>query len=159
MTRPSPSSHGRTRAATRALIVRDGELLVETNADDDAGAWWSLPGGGQEFGETKEAGLVRECREELGCEIVVGRLALALDYIGANHRRHEDLFSQTEVYFWAALAPGAEPRDGFHPDDFQTGFQWAPVTDLPDSPLFPRAVGRWLNQDPVSRPLWLGDAD
>lgn len=158
MTLPSPSSHGRTRAATRALIIRDGELLVETNADDE-GAWWSLPGGGQEFGETKEAGLVRECREELGCETAVGEFALALDYIGANHWRHEDLFSQTEVYFWAALVPGSEPHDSFHPDDFQTGFRWAPVTDLPGSPLFPRAVALWLNQDPGSRPLWLGDAD
>ncbi len=158
MTHPSPTSDGRTRAATRALIVRDGELLVETNADDQR-SWWSLPGGGQEFGETKHDGLVRECREEIGCEIVVGRFALALDYIGANHVFHEDLFSQTEVYFWCTLAPGSQPRASFHPDDFQTGFRWVPIAELPGSPLFPRAVSAWLNADPATRPLWLGDAD
>ncbi|MCI1747442.1 MAG: NUDIX domain-containing protein [Acidipropionibacterium sp.] len=158
MTHPSPSSEGRTRAATRALILRDDQLLVEIN-DDGERVWWSLPGGGQEFGETKQQGLRRECREEVGCDVVVGDFALALDYIGANHVLHEDLFSQTEVYFWCTLADGAEPHLSFHPDDWQTGVRWVPVTELPGSPLFPTAVSEWLNRDPASRPAWLGDAD
>ncbi|WP_257477150.1 NUDIX domain-containing protein [Acidipropionibacterium jensenii] len=158
MPHPSPSSHGRTRAASRALIIRDGRLLVEINDDGDL-VWWSLPGGGQEFGETKEQGLVRECREEIGCEVVVGDFALALDYIGANHLLHEDLFSQTEVYFWCTLAEGSEPHMSYNPDDFQTGLRWVPLDQLPGSPLFPAAISQWLGADPATRPCWLGDAD
>lgn len=159
MAHPSPDSHGRTRAATRALVIRDGRLLVETNDDGDV-QWWSLPGGGQEFGETKEEGLRRECREEIGCDVVVGPLALALDYIGAHHRFGEDLFCQTEVYFWCTLPPDAEPTPtAAGRDDHQTGIAWVILEDLPGSPFFPQRVARWLNEDPGTRPRWLGDAD
>jgi 8-oxo-dGTP diphosphatase len=58
-----------------ALIFRDGKLLVaKRHADTHLGGLWEFPGGKRETGETFEACLLREIREELGVEISVGEL-------------------------------------------------------------------------------------
>ena len=55
-----------------AAIVRDGRVLAcRRTAPSAAAGRWELPGGKVEPGETPEAALVREVREELGCEIAV----------------------------------------------------------------------------------------
>jgi 8-oxo-dGTP diphosphatase len=51
------------RVAMRVLVVKDDEVLLVREADDN---WWALPGGGVDHGETIEAALVREVEEELG---------------------------------------------------------------------------------------------
>lgn len=55
-----------------ALAVHDGRFLAE-DVTDDAGRLVGLrpPGGTMEFGETREATLVREMAEEIGAEIEI----------------------------------------------------------------------------------------
>jgi mutator protein MutT len=58
-----------------ALIFRDGKLLItQRHARSHLGGLWEFPGGKREAGETFEQCLVREIREELGVDIVVGEL-------------------------------------------------------------------------------------
>jgi 8-oxo-dGTP diphosphatase len=55
-----------------AAIVRDGRVLAcRRTAPPEVAGRWELAGGKVEPGETREAALVREVREELGCEIAV----------------------------------------------------------------------------------------
>jgi mutator protein MutT len=66
-----------------ALIFHGGKLLItQRHADAHLGGLWEFPGGKREAGETFEACLVREIREELGVEIAVGELfeEIAHDY-------------------------------------------------------------------------------
>src|SRR4051812_6966801 len=56
-----------------ALIFRAGKLLItQRRPDDHLPNLWEFPGGKLEPGESFEAALVREIREELGVEISVG---------------------------------------------------------------------------------------
>ena len=57
------------------LVFRSGQLLItRRHARAHLGGLWEFPGGKREPGETFEQCLVRELREELGVDVVVGRL-------------------------------------------------------------------------------------
>jgi len=57
-----------------ALIFRRGRVLLVERGREPLKGYWSLPGGVLETGETLEAGLRREVREETGLEVKVSRL-------------------------------------------------------------------------------------
>jgi 8-oxo-dGTP diphosphatase len=60
------------------LVWKVGRLLIARRpAGVHLGGMWEFPGGKMETGETPEAGLLRELREELGVEAtVIGRRAV-----------------------------------------------------------------------------------
>jgi mutator protein MutT len=58
-----------------ALVFRGRQLLItRRHAGTHLGGLWEFPGGKREPGESFEACLIREIREELGVEIAVGDL-------------------------------------------------------------------------------------
>ncbi|GLV52535.1 DNA mismatch repair protein MutT [Thermobispora bispora] len=57
-----------------AAIVQDGRLLAaQRSAPPELRGAWELPGGKVGPGETDQQALARECEEELGIEIALGR--------------------------------------------------------------------------------------
>lgn len=57
-----------------AVIIRDGRVLVaQRPAHKHLALKWEFPGGKVEPGESAEAAIVREIREELGCDFVSER--------------------------------------------------------------------------------------
>jgi len=57
------------------LVFRDQKLLItQRMPDDHLAGLWEFPGGKREAGESFEACLVRELREELRIEVGVGKL-------------------------------------------------------------------------------------
>lgn len=154
----------RFRNSVKAVIIRDGSLLVTVN-QDQWGEFLLLPGGGQRFGESMVEALHRECREELACEVLVGDMIGARDYIGANHEfaEHDSHFHQVEIFFSCQVAPGCEPGMGAMADDedtwAQTGVEWVPLTDLPNRRIYPSALREWLLTLPEPERRYLGDVN
>lgn len=60
---------------TAALLFRGGKILIsQRRRDARRGLKWEFPGGKVEEGETPEAALERELREELGVRTRTGRI-------------------------------------------------------------------------------------
>lgn len=75
------------------LVFRDGKLLItERHADAHLGGLWEFPGGKREPNESFEECLVRELREELGIEVVVGELVESLTHAYPERTVHLRFF-------------------------------------------------------------------
>ncbi|MFC2315723.1 MAG: NUDIX domain-containing protein, partial [Selenomonas massiliensis] len=61
-------------------ILRDGKVFGACRGYGNYAGTWEFAGGKVEPGETDEAALVREIREELGVEVAVERLLGIVDH-------------------------------------------------------------------------------
>ena len=98
-------------------IVRDGRVLAaQRSRPSTVAGRWELPGGRVEAGESEAAAVVRECREELGAQVLpVGRLGTDLSIDAGVLRVHV-----------AGLAPDSpEPRAYEH-----AALRWLGAADL-----------------------------
>jgi len=134
------------RTAARAIIV-DGGALLTIKMREPRGVFYILPGGGQRAGETLEETLKRECREELGVEVVPGKFAYLREYIGKNHTfRHIHCgFHQVEVVFLGSLKESlVGPGAGSETDRNQMGWEWIPLEKLGEVPFYPREIIKYF---------------
>ena len=56
-----------------AVVIHDGRVVLIRRGKAPSAGEWSIPGGAVELGESVEAALRREVREETGLDIAVGR--------------------------------------------------------------------------------------
>ena len=69
-------------AVVAALIWQDNRFLIcQRPAHKARGLLWEFVGGKVEPGESKEAALIRECREELAIELQVGDIFMEVDHV------------------------------------------------------------------------------
>ena len=75
LTLPSPQGGEGVIEVVAAVIEREGRILIARRpAALHLGGLWEFPGGKRQPGETPEAALVREIREELDAAVTVGEL-------------------------------------------------------------------------------------
>ncbi len=77
-----------------AALIWAGErfLICQRPAHKARGLLWEFVGGKVERGESKEAALVRECREELGIELDVGEVFCDVTHVYPDLTVHLTLF-------------------------------------------------------------------
>ena len=147
------------RNSAKALIIADGHLLVLALRDEE-GVYFTLPGGGQEPGETLAEAVRRECREELAVEVLVQDLRFVREYIGRNHEfaATDGDVHQLDFMFACTLPPGTAPGAGALPDSGQLGFAWLPIAGLEAQRLYPKGLRALLGGDGRGAGLvYLGD--
>ena len=128
------------RYSIKAVIIRDGKLLVES-CDYGRGRFCKLPGGGHQWGETMEQALIRECREELNLTVRPERLLFVRDYIAKNHDSPFDdpCFHQAELMFLCTVEDFSPLCNGSIPDGEKQQIRWIEIDRLADSDFFPQA--------------------
>ena len=77
-----------------ALIWQDDRFLIcQRPAHKSRGLLREFVGGKTEPGETKEAALIRECREELGITVAVDDVFMEVDHVYPDITIHLTLFN------------------------------------------------------------------
>ena len=112
-----------------AVITRDGLVMcAQRGHEGNLPGLWEFPGGKIEQGESKQAALVREIAEELGCTVEVG------DEVTTT--THEYEFGEvTLTTFYCSLVTGTPTLTEhaaimwLRPDELHT-IAWAPA-DIP----------------------------
>lgn len=102
--------------AVKGIVLKNKKvLIVKREEEDEVGAGtWEMPGGKIEFGEKLEDALIREIKEEVGLEVIVGKLLYATTFLTDPSRQvviltylcktHDDkviLSTEHTEYRWA----------------------------------------------------------
>jgi 8-oxo-dGTP diphosphatase len=120
------SAGARPRKLVVAALVRDGArvLVSRRRADQPMPLLWEFPGGKVEPGEDPVVALAREVREELGCEVRVGRI-------------HEVVFHAYQAFDLVMLVYACEIVGGT-PRAIQVAeIDWVEARRLPELELLP----------------------
>ena len=147
------------RIAAKAVIVQDGRLLA-LHLEGEEGAYYMLPGGGHEIGETLEETLRRECQEEIGAEIKPGSVVWIRDYREDNHEfvGRRPGFHQLEIMFNCNLL--GEPNMASQGDTRQLGLVWIPLAEIEEWSFYPKTLrSRLAAGIPTSGAIYLGDVN
>ncbi|MFC7394774.1 NUDIX domain-containing protein [Scopulibacillus cellulosilyticus] len=154
------------RHSAKAIIIKNGKLLVTENKDN-FGTFYLLPGGGQKHGEDLHQALKRECYEEIGIRVEPKELIYLREYIGKNHEFHafDGDVHKIEYIFLCKPASEDEPQAGRRPDQYQTGVTWLPLADLMDYRFYPKAACPliterfYIKEHIDEQPVYLGDVN
>lgn len=127
-----------TRIAAYGLVIDAGQvLLCRISKDLPQRGMWTLPGGGLEFGEHPESGMIREVEEETGLVVRPSGLAGVDSISGEAAERsfhsiriiyHTELLGGTLRY----EAEGSTDMCDWHPID---GLDSLAVVDLVEAAL------------------------
>jgi 8-oxo-dGTP pyrophosphatase MutT (NUDIX family) len=130
--------------AARALIVREDNILLLRKAGYAAGERYVLPGGKQDPGETLEQALQRECLEEIGTRVGIGRLVYVADYFKPREIRPPATRQLVDFLFECHVPDDYVPGNGPRPDRHQIEVVWAALNELAGLPLYPRTLAPHL---------------
>jgi 8-oxo-dGTP diphosphatase len=107
------------RVGIGIAVLRGDQVLLVRRGRAPALGKWSLPGGGQELGETAEAAARRELFEETG--LSVGRLVLA----GNVDSIHHDAAGRVQYHYTILDFAARYERGEAVPGDDVTAIAWA----------------------------------
>ncbi|MFC6705330.1 NUDIX hydrolase [Flexivirga alba] len=134
-----------TRLAAYAVIVRDEQILLTWyNGKGHGKAGWTLPGGGVEYDESVEDGVVREVFEETGYHVALGGPLTTDSFTTPDGRVGGRAFKSVRILFDATITGG---DFGTTEVDGSTDFaRWIPLAETGEMGYRSRIVDIALRQ-------------
>lgn len=145
----------RFRVRAAGVAIRDGRVLVSRAVQPSEWTNSALPGGGVEPGESSDAAVVREFREEIGARVRTGRLLFCAE----NFFRHAGDDWHEVSFYWEVLLPEDFPRFGdasFLGHDVVADrlvpsvWHWCPLDRLHGIDLLPSFLVEGLRDPPAT---------
>ncbi len=129
------------RLSIKGVILKEDKMLCLKH-EKDGEVYYTLPGGGQEFGETIHQAVKRECLEEANVHVLPHEVMFIRDYIAKNHEfsTGNEEVHQVEIMLKCSLIVESEASLAIQPDDFQIGIEWIPLAQLLSTPLYPQIL-------------------
>jgi 8-oxo-dGTP diphosphatase len=134
------------RNAVRALIIRDGRVLLIRKEYEDGSQKFALPGGGQDTGETLATALIRECKEEIGADISNISLLHVVDWFKPRDSIPPSTRQHVEFLFACDVNDSYIPQNGDHPDKHQLEVIWVKMDALENTPCQPNSMLALLSE-------------
>ena len=117
------------------VLIRDGKILVQR---DKNGTEYALPGGHVKVGETAEASIIREYKEETGADITCDRMIWIDESFWKWGKKDAHTIA---FYFLVSLHSRIDiPDNGeffSQKDNCDVVLKWMPIDELGDITIYP----------------------
>ncbi len=132
----------RVMESVRAVILENNAVLLLHRRKPHA-EYWVVPGGRVEAGEERISALARECKEELGVAIKIGKELCSFSSRYPDGVRTQHVFLCSIVSGVVGTGEGPEYQvDGGYSGTYTP--EWVPLGHLPTLPLKPSLLKRFL---------------
>jgi 8-oxo-dGTP diphosphatase len=122
------SIFGNIRIRVSGLIIINDKILLISHKKKDK-IYWLLPGGGVDYSESLEEGLIREFKEELNIDIKVDKPVIINDSIEPDKKRHILNISFSCEYISGDMSLGEDER--------LNGYKFFTIDELDEIVLYP----------------------
>ncbi|MCL2321169.1 MAG: NUDIX domain-containing protein [Oscillospiraceae bacterium] len=131
------------RSTAKAIIIKEGKVLLNECYDKMNGHYYSLPGGGQHQYETLYEALVRECLEETGYMINPVRFAALCEEICMHEGFREEYPDYAHKMYHIFICELAEEgaKIPIERDEMQVGCEWINIDSLKHLRILPKVLG------------------
>lgn len=148
------------RCAAKALVLREGRLLLNRCREADGHVYYDLPGGGQRLYETLEDAVRREVREETGYTVEINRFVALAEEIYDDERLRQEYpdYAHRIYHIFLTHLTGEQRHEPTESDWHQDGSEWFTPEEVERLPrVFPSGIQNHL-KDLLTRdaPLYLG---
>ena len=132
------------RNAARAVIIRDGRILMLKKVGGNRPERYALPGGAQDPGESLTAALQRECEEEIATRVEIGILVHVAEFCKRRDTEPPSRRHLVEFLFLCGVPDGYRAQGGHHPDKHQVDVVWIDLDELQSVTLYPGYLKDYL---------------
>ena len=158
------------RNSAKALILdkSGSKILLNKNQNSLADMWeefpdgaiyYDLPGGGQNQYETLDEAVKRECFEELGITLEVGKLAAIYEEIDMNEefRKLWEPYAHKIFFVFICRASNEPVRPATETDLYMIGSEWIEIENIKNILFYPEIIKSNLDLIlKTQNPLYLG---
>jgi len=125
---------------TVGVLIRDGKILVQRDCN---GNEYALPGGHVKIGETLEAGIIREYKEEIGADVSCVTLLWSEECLWEWNGRAAHNFA---FYYLIELDDDSTLPDigefVSHKDNCNVLIGWMPIEEMQNVVIYPEFLKR-----------------